>query len=131
MGARVSRHLVIDALTMAWFRRRPEAGLMFHSGRGSRYASHEFQGTLKRFAMVGSMNRNGNCWDNAVTETLSGSLKIEYLHDVRFRTREDAKNKVQDWIMLYDRRRMHSTLGYISPMAIGENWDRARLADAA
>ena len=131
MGARVSRHLVIDALTMAWFRRRPEAGLMFHSDRGSQYASHEFQRTLKRFAMVGSMSRKGNCWDNAVTETLFGSLKVERLHGVRFRTREDAKNEVLDWMMFYNRRRMHSTLDYISPMAFEENWDRARLADAA
>jgi len=72
MGPRVSRHLVVDALTMVWFRRRPEAGLMFHSDRGSQYASHEFQGTLKRFAIVGSMSRKGNRWDNAVTETLFG-----------------------------------------------------------
>lgn len=131
MGARVSRHLVIDALTMAWFRRRPEAGLMFHSDRGSQYASHEFQRTLKRFAMIGSMSRKGNCWDNAVTETLFGSMKVERLHCVRFRTRENAKNEVLDWMMFYNRRRMHSTLGYISPMAFEENWDRARLADAA
>jgi len=74
----------IAASTMAWFRRRPEVGLMFHSDRGSQYASHEFQKTLKRFAMVGSMSRKGNCWDNAVTETLFGSLKVERLLDVRF-----------------------------------------------
>ena len=104
---------------------------MFHSDRGSQYASHEFQRTLKRFAMVGSMSRKGNCWDNAVTETLFGSLKVERLHGVRFKTREDAKNEVMDWMMFYNRRRMHSTLDYISPMAFEENWDRARLADAA
>jgi len=131
MGARVSRHLVIDALTMTWFRRRPEAGLMFHSDRGSQYASHEFQRTLKRFAMVGSMSRKGNCWDNAVTETFFGSLKVERLHGIRFTSRLEAKDTAMDWMMFYNRGWMHSTLGYVSPMDFEENSGRGRMANAA
>jgi len=79
MGERMTRALVIDALRMAWFRRRPAAGLIFHSDRGSQYASKEFQRQLTAFAMKGSMSRKGDYWDNAVTETLFGSLKVERL----------------------------------------------------
>ena len=64
MGKRMTRHLVIDALTMAWFRRRPAEGLIFHSDQGSQYASSDFQATLRGYAMRGSMSRKGNCWDN-------------------------------------------------------------------
>ena len=85
MGKRMTRHLVIDALTMAWFRRRPAEGLIFHSDQGSQYASGDFQATLRGYAMRGSMSRKGNCWDNAVTETLFGSLKVERLHGMQLR----------------------------------------------
>ena len=63
MGKRMTRHLVIDALTMAWFRRRPAEGLIFHSDQGSQYASGDFQATLRGYAMRGSMSRKGNCWE--------------------------------------------------------------------
>src|SRR4051794_16101322 len=63
MGKRITRHLVIDALTMAWFRRRPAEGLIFHSDQGSQYASSDFQATLRGYAMRGSMSRKGNCWE--------------------------------------------------------------------
>ena len=63
MGKRMTRHLVIDALTMAWFRRRPAEGLIFHSDQGSQYASSDFQATLHGYAMRGSMSRKGNCWE--------------------------------------------------------------------
>jgi transposase InsO family protein len=124
MGKRMTRHLVIDALTMAWFRRRPAEGLIFHSDQGSQYASGDFQATLRGYAMRGSMSRKGNCWDNAVTETLFGSLKVERLHDMHFETRRQAQDEVIDWLAFYNRKRMHSTLGYTSPMAFEENWRR-------
>ena len=63
MGRRMTRHLVIDALTMAWFKRRPAEGLIFHSDQGSQYASGDFQATLRGYAMRGSMSRKGNCWE--------------------------------------------------------------------
>jgi transposase InsO family protein len=72
MSERMTRTLVIDALRMTWFRRRPAAGLIFHSDRGSQYASGDFQKQLSAFAMRGSMSRKGDCWDNAVAETLFG-----------------------------------------------------------
>jgi len=109
MGERMTRHLVIDALTMAWFRRQPAKGLIFHSDQGSQYASADFQATLRRYGIRGSMSRKGNCWDNAVTETLFGSLKVERLHGMHFETRRQAKDEVVDWLTFYSRKRMHST----------------------
>ena len=108
---------------MAWFRRRPDAGLIFDSDSGSQYASGHFQKQLKAFEMKGSRyplkiwSKKGDCWDNAVTETLFGSLKVERLHGMRFATRRLAKDEVIDWLRFYNHRRMHSTLGYFSPMA--------------
>ena len=122
MHERMTRQLVIDALRMAWFRRRPASGLIFHSDRGSQYASGDFQKQLKAFGMLGSMSRKGDCWDNAVTETLFGSLKVERLHGMRFDTRRAAKDEVMDWLQFYNHRRLHSTLGYLSPM----NFEKAR-----
>jgi transposase InsO family protein len=85
LSERMTRQLVMDALRMAWFRRRPakDAGLIFHSDRGSQYCSGEFQGLLKGLGMRSSMSRKGNCWDNACSETLFGSLKVERLHGMR------------------------------------------------
>ena len=125
MDERMTRQLIIDALAMAWFRRRPAAGLIFHSDRGSQYASDDFQWQLMAFGMKGSMSRKGDCWDNAVTETLFGSLKVERLHAMRFATRRQAKDEVMDWLRFYNHKRLHSTLGYLSPMA----FERKRLAE--
>ena len=72
--------------------------------------------------MLGSMSRKGDCWDNAVTETLFGSLKVERLHGMRFDTRRAAKDEVMDWLQFYNHRRLHSTLGYLSPM----NFEKVR-----
>ena len=77
MGQRMTRTLVIDALRMAWFRRQPAAGLIFHSDGGSQYASNDYRKLLRDFKMESSMSRKGDCWDNAVTETLFGSLKVD------------------------------------------------------
>lgn len=75
--------------------------------------------------MLGSMSRKGDCWDNAVTETLFGSLKVERLHGMRFETRREAKDEVMDWLQFYNHRRLHSTLGYLSPM----NFEKAQVAE--
>jgi transposase InsO family protein len=109
--------IVTRALEMAWYRRAPERGqeLMFHSDRGSQYASDEFRRMLKRFAIVASMSRKGNCWDNACAETVFGSLKVERLADRRFHTRREAQDEALAWIRWYNQTRMHSTLGYVSP----------------
>lgn len=124
LGERMTRQLVMDALRMAWFRRCPaqKAGLLFHSDRGSQYASGEFQELLKDYGMRGLMSRKGNCWDNACSETLFGSLKVERLHGRRFETRRQAKDEVIDWLVWYNSRRLHSTLGYMSPMQYERHW---------
>ena len=110
---------------MAWFRRRPASGLIFHSDRGSQYASGNFQKQVKAFGMLGSMSRKGYCWDNAVTETLFGSLKVERFHGIRFGTRRAAKDEFIDWLQFYNHRRLHSTPGYLSP----KNFEKARVND--
>lgn len=76
MRADMTRDIVIDALRMAWFKRHPDkqAGLIFHSDRGSQYASEDFRAVLKDYGIAASMSRRGNCWDNACSETLFGSL---------------------------------------------------------
>jgi len=123
--------LVEDALTMAYFRRRPQAGLIFHSDRGSQYCSHDFQNTLQRFEMKSSMSRKGNCWDNAPTESFWGRLKADSLHGKKFDTRRDAMDAILDWLAFYNCRQLHSTLGYLSPMQYEQRWHAAQRKKAA
>jgi transposase InsO family protein len=123
--------LVEDALTMAYFRRRPQAGLIFHSDRGSQYCSHDFKNTLQRFEMKSSMSRKGNCWDNAPTESFWGRLKAASLHGKKFETRRDAMDAILDWLAFYNYRRLHSTLGYLSPMQYEQRWHAAQRKKAA
>ena len=122
MKPHMKTELVTDALRMAWFRRRPQPGLIFHSDRGSQYCSHEFRTALEGYAMRSSMSRKGDCWDNAVTESLWGSLKVARLHGRRFDTRRAAMDEVIDWLSFYNHRRLHSTLGYVSPMQYERAW---------
>ncbi|MFO1180671.1 IS3 family transposase [Ottowia sp.] len=120
----MTRSIVIDALRMAWFKRHPgkNAGVIFHSDRGSQYASGEFTAVLAEYGITSSMSRKGNCWDNACSETLFGSLKVERLHGQRFNTRRQAMDEVIGWLLWYNRERLHSTLDYVSPMRFEENW---------
>ena len=120
---RMTADIVMDALSMAWFRRRPAPGLMHHSDRGSQYASGAFQARLHEYGMVCSMSRKGNCWDNAPTESFFNSLKNERVHGTRYDTRDEAIADVFDYIEpFYNRRRQHTTLGYVSPVKFLENW---------
>jgi transposase InsO family protein len=123
--------LVADALRMAWFRRQPEPGVIFHTDRGSQYCSDEFRALLKAYGMSGSMSRRGDCWDNAPTESLWGSLKVGRLYGRKFETRRQAMDEVIDWLTFYNHRRLHSTLGYISPMQFEKSWRAAQLINAA
>jgi transposase InsO family protein len=131
MKPHMRTELVTDALRMAWFRRHPAAGLIFHSDRGSQYCGHEFQNALAGYGMRSSMSRKGDCWDNAVTESLWGSLKVARLHGRRFETRRDAMDEVVDWLSFYNHRRLHSTLGYVSPMQFERAWLAAQEKRAA
>jgi len=120
---RMTADIVTDALTMAWFRRRPLPGLIHHSDRGSQYASEAFRGKLADYGMICSMSRKGNCWDNAPTESFFNSLKNERVHGTRYPTREEAIADLFDYIeVFYNRSRRHSTLGYHSPVQFLQDW---------
>ncbi len=121
--------LVTDALRMAYFRRKPEAGLIVHSDRGSQYCGHEFQNALKGYKMLSSMSRKGDCWDNAPTESLWGHLKVARLRGRRFATRRAAMDEVMDWLGFYNSTRLHQTLGYVSPMTFEQRWFAAQQQD--
>ena len=131
MKPHIKRDLVIDALHMAWFRRQPAAGLIFHSDRGSQYCSAHFRRALTDYRMRSSMSGKGNCWDNAPTESLWGSLKVGRLHGRRFDTRRDAMDEIVDWLGFYNHRRIHSSLGYVSPMQFERAWLAAQQRQAA
>jgi putative transposase len=116
MSAWMTADLVIDALQMARWRRRPGKGLLVHSDRGSQYASGRFQAMLKDQGYICSMSRKGNCWDNAPAESFFHTLKTEVTHHRRFETREQAKQEIFEYIeVFYNRQRKHSTLGYRTP----------------
>jgi transposase InsO family protein len=116
MSSRMKAQLVCDALRMAIWRRRPKAGLMHHSDRGSQYASKAFRRLLKAHGFQGSMSGKGDCWDNAVVESFFGSLKQERVQWRNYQTRNQAQQDVLDYIsMFYNSYRLHSYLGYVSP----------------
>ena len=120
---RMTADIVTDALTMAWFKKRPAAGLMHHSDRGSQYASHAFQDKLKAYGMTCSMSRKGNCWDNAPTESWFNSFKNERVHGIRYATHGEIKATAFEYIeVFYNRKRLHSTLGYTSPKQFLDAW---------
>ena len=120
---RMTADIVTDALTMAWFRRKPVPGVLYHSDRGSQYASNDFQDKLIEYGMICSMSRKGNCWDNAPTESWFNSFKNERVHGWRFATREQMTGTAFEYIeVFYNRKRLHSTLGYKSPMLFLHEW---------
>ena len=127
------RELVIDALEMAWLQRSPKRNseLIFHSDRGSQYASQEYRLALEQRGITASMSRKGNCWDNACAETLFGSLKVERLHGQHFDTLRKAKDETIAWLLWYNRTRLHSTLNYVSPIKFEQDWHEATTTVAA
>ena len=116
MDKRMKNKLTLDALSMAYWRRKPPKGLVHHSDRGRQYACGQYQKRLQRYEMIASMSRKGDCWDNAPVERFFGSLKSERLVSCRFATRKAAQTEILDYIMDYNFARLHSTLGYKSPM---------------
>jgi len=131
MKTTIDRSLVIDALEMACLQRRPQAGkAIFHSDRGSQYASEGYRNVMQLYGLTPSMSRKANCWDNAVTETLFGSLKVERLHGEKFMTVRAAKDAVIHWILWYNQERMHSTIGYRSPVEFEQAWLQVQLEAA-
>jgi transposase InsO family protein len=123
MSERLDKRLAVEALGMAYGRRRPAEGLLHHSDRGSQYASQEYQELLKGYGMLPSMSRKGNCWDNAPMESFFASLKKELVHRKRFATRQEARKALFEYIeVFYNRKRLHSSLGYKSPLQFFEDW---------
>jgi transposase InsO family protein len=107
----MTAQLVCDALKMAIWQRRPDAGLIVHSDRGSQYASKAYRRLLKAQGFIGSMSRKGNCWDNSVAESFFGSLKQERVQWRHYQTRYEAQQDVMQYItMWYNSRRLHSYL---------------------
>ena len=108
--------LVVDALKQAIGRTRAGKGLLLHSDRGVQYASKAYQKLLKQQGYICSMSRKDNCCDSAPMESFWGKLKSEWLYGRRFRTRQEAKMAVFEYIELfYNRRRSHATNGYLTP----------------
>jgi putative transposase len=116
MSRWISRRLVLAALRMAIDAREPEGKLIHHSDRGSQYTSDDFRDELAKHGIECSMSGAGNCWDNAAMESFFASLKRERIHRVRYRTRDQARADIFDYIeVFYNRKRRHSYLGNISP----------------
>ena len=109
--------LALDAPARARSSRMPLLGLVHHSDRGSVYASGDYRAALKALGAVGSMSRKGDCWDNAVAESFFATIKGEALDDHDFETRAEANAAIADYIdAFYNVTRMHSTIGYVSPI---------------
>ena len=118
LSERIDRRLVVQALDRAIRARKPPAGLLVHSDRGSQYCAHDYRRLLKAHGLIASMSKKGDCYDNAAMESWNHSLKVEAIHGERFSTRQDAKKQVFEYIEIYyNRKRLHSSLGYLSPEA--------------
>jgi putative transposase len=116
MSSRIDTALVLAALRMAIGRRGPAPGLIFHSDRGSQYASGDYQAELSKHQIVCSMSGKGNCYDNAVMESFFGTTKTEHVHLENFATRAVAMGSIFEYIeVFYNRRRRHSSIGYMTP----------------
>jgi len=116
LDSRMNEPLVTNALKMALFRRKVTSGLLIHSDRGSQYASYFYQRMLKDHGITCSMSRKGNCWDNAPMESFFRSLKVESIYGQSFKTRDEAKGVIFDYIeVFYNRQRKHSGLNYLAP----------------
>ena len=117
MNERMKADLVCQALRSAYWRRKPPAGLIMHSDRGSQYASDEHRKLIKDYRMIQSMGRRANCWDNAAMESFFKTLKVERVHTMRYDTRALAKLDIVNWIEgFYNQRRLHSSIGYQTPV---------------
>jgi len=117
MGERMKAELVCDALKSAYWRRKPAAGLLMHTDRGSQYASDSHRKLIGDYQMIQSMSRRANCWDNAAMESFFKTLKVELIHPQRYPTRAQARLDIVSWIEgFYNRERLHSSIGYETPV---------------
>lgn len=129
MSARMTTDLVLNALNQAVLHRQPKSGLMHHSDKGCQYTSQLFQQQLLAYGMVVSMSGTGNCFDNAAMESFFHTLKTEHIYFEQYATREQAKRSIFEWVeVFYNRKRRHSTIDYLSPMAFEKNWHQQQQA---
>ncbi|PLY04681.1 MAG: hypothetical protein C0625_15935 [Arcobacter sp.] len=120
--------LVNDALLMAIKRRNPAKGLIWHTDRGTQYASHEHKDLLKKYGIIQSMSRKGDCWDNAVSESFFHSLKTELVYHENFKTKAQANEMIFEYIeIFYNRQRLHSYNDYMSPVEFEEKMLRLEI----
>jgi len=121
MSSNMKADLVNDALLMAIWQRKPPRGLIWHTDRGSQYCSDSHAKLAKQHGIIQSMSRKGNCWDNAVAESFFHTIKTELIYQNNFKSREEAKNTIFEYIeVFYNRIRMHSTNNYLSPVRYEE-----------
>jgi transposase InsO family protein len=117
MGSRITAGLVNGAMLMALWKRTPAEGLIFHSDRGSQYASDSHRTLLDDHGFKASMSKKGDCWDNAVAESFFHTLKIELVHHCDYETRDEARASIFEYIeVFYNRQRSHSANGYEAPL---------------
>lgn len=122
IAERMTATLVCDALIMALWRRKLPKGVTVHSDRGSQYCSAAYQKLFHKHQLICSMSKKGDCYDNAAMESWNHSFKVEAVHGERFKTRSEAKYQVFEYIeVYYNRKRLHSKLGYLSPDAFEAN----------
>ena len=117
MSEHIDTPLILAAWGMAQTHRQPPAGLVFHSDRGVQYASHDYRHALQSAQTIASMSRKGNCYDNAAMESFWSTLKHELIYRRHFKTRAEARQAIFEFIeVFYNRQRLHSSLGYRSPI---------------
>lgn len=117
MSESLKSGVAIDALEMAISARNPAPGLIHHSDRGVQYACGDYQKVIRKAGMRPSMSRKGDCWDNSVAESFFSTMKKEMVYHVKFETRYEARTEIFEFIeVFYNRQRMHSYLGYMSPV---------------
>ena len=126
MADNMKTTLVNDALIMAIWKRKPKKGLLWHSDRGSQYAADSHRKLLKQHGIQQSMSRKGNCWDNAVSESFFHTLKTECVNHEKYASRDEATKSIFDYIeVFYNRQRLHSSIGYLSPVDFEKQFNAA------
>ena len=129
MGERLSRNLVSQSLLRALSSKRPSAGVLHHSDRGSQYCSQEYRSLLERFGLQTSMSRTGNCFDNAPMESFWGTLKQELVHHRHYGSRREALRDITEYVeSFYNRQRRQARLGFLSPAAYEKRYYAGLLA---
>lgn len=130
MGERMTENLVSESLLRAVEAKRPARGLMHHSDRGSQYCALEYRKLLDHFELKVSMSGKGNCYDNAPMESFWGMLKQELVYHSHFRTRQQARKAITEYIELfYNRQRLQAKLGFLSPAAFAQKYYAGSLAE--